>query len=121
MSDVPLLTAELIRKVYQLDAPIQGEAHISDAFNQAMQAILEGDATVIPTAELEALRARVAELEKGAERYRWLRERDLDTITHGGVFAGQVPENFVISGKELDEAIDAAIDQQGGQEGPGSG
>ena len=44
-----------------------------------------------------------------ARRYRWLRERDLDTIHSGGVFAGQVPENLVLNGDDLDGAVDAAI------------
>lgn len=41
-----------------------------------------------------------------ADRYRWLRDRDEDTISHGGVFAGQTPENFILTGDDLDAAID---------------
>lgn len=52
-------------------------------------------------AELEALR-------KDAERYQWLRSRDLETISQGGVFAGITPENQVLNEETLDEAIDAA-------------
>ncbi len=55
-------------------------------------------------------RARIAELEKDAARYRYLRERDLDTIHRGGVFAGRVPENLVINGSDLDDAIDWAME-----------
>lgn len=43
---------------------------------------------------------------RDAARYRWLRERDVDTIDKGGVFAGMTPENLVLSGDELDAAID---------------
>ncbi|WP_027015518.1 hypothetical protein [Comamonas composti] len=44
-----------------------------------------------------------------AMRYRWLRERDLDTLSKGGVFAGMTPNNVVLNGDDLDDAIDAAI------------
>jgi NTP pyrophosphatase (non-canonical NTP hydrolase) len=44
-----------------------------------------------------------------ARRYRWLRSRDVDTIRQGGVFAGQTPENLVLSEEHLDAAIDAAM------------
>lgn len=42
-------------------------------------------------------------------RYRYLRERDLGTIKRGGVFAGQTPDNVVLSGDDLDKAIDDAM------------
>ncbi|HHL3045321.1 TPA: hypothetical protein ACQ49P_005346 [Pseudomonas aeruginosa] len=51
--------------------------------------------------DLEALRT-------DAERYRWLRERDLETISRGGVFAGMTPENIVLNLEDLDAEIDAA-------------
>ena len=50
-----------------------------------------------------------ADLERDAKRYRWLRERDLETIHNGGVFAGVTPANYVINGIDLDNAIDWAI------------
>jgi len=50
----------------------------------------------------------MAALREDAARYRWLRERDLDTIHRGGVFAGQTPENFVLAGEDLDIAVDQA-------------
>ncbi len=43
------------------------------------------------------------------ERYRWLRDRDLETIDKGGVFAGMTPKNVVLNGADLDNAIDAAM------------
>ncbi len=57
----------------------------------------------------------VPELIVYAKRYAYLHERDLDTIVNGGVFAGKTPENVVLSGIDLDEAIDAAIAQETGQ------
>lgn len=48
-------------------------------------------------------------LRRDASRYRWLRERDLDTIHMGGVFAGLIPENVVLNGADLDKEIDAAM------------
>lgn len=44
-----------------------------------------------------------------ASRYRWLRDRGLNTISAGGVFAGRVPENVVLCGDDLDDAIDVAM------------
>ena len=43
-----------------------------------------------------------------AERYRWLRRRDLGVIGAGGIFAGMTPDNVVLNGADLDRAIDAA-------------
>lgn len=44
-----------------------------------------------------------------ARRYAYLRERDLDTIDNGGVFAGMTPINVVLNGDDLDKAIDAEM------------
>lgn len=44
-----------------------------------------------------------------AARYNFLRGRDLDTITNGGVFAGMTPRNVVLNGEYLDAAVDAAM------------
>ena len=63
-------------------------------------------------AEIDRLQTRVTELaqfERDARRYRYLRERDLDTIHKGGIFAGCVPENVVVNGDDLDAAIDTAM------------
>lgn len=46
---------------------------------------------------------------KDAERYRWLRDRDLNTIQSGGVFIGDTPRNVVLSGADADAAVDSAI------------
>lgn len=47
-------------------------------------------------------------LQRDAERYRWLRERPIDTIYMGGVFIGKTPENEVLNGIYCDAAVDAA-------------
>ncbi|HHE1116524.1 TPA: ead/Ea22-like family protein, partial [Pseudomonas aeruginosa] len=39
---------------------------------------------------------QIRRMAKDAARYRWLRERDLETIRQGGVFAGMTPENIVL-------------------------
>ena len=49
-------------------------------------------------------------LSDDAKRYQYLRNRPLDTITSGGIFAGMTPENIVLNGVDLDEHIDAAIE-----------
>jgi len=46
---------------------------------------------------------------RDAARYRWLRERDLDTISNGGVFAGTTPDNVILNGVDLDIEIDKAM------------
>lgn len=52
---------------------------------------------------------RMELLEIDAARYRWLRERDLNSIHEGGVFAGRTPQNIVLNGEHLDQAIDAVL------------
>lgn len=42
-------------------------------------------------------------------RYRYLRERNLDAINTGGVFAGKTPDNVVLNHDDLDQAIDVAL------------
>jgi hypothetical protein len=59
--------------------------------------------------ENAALKTEVERLRKDAERYRWLRDRDLETIHNGGVFAGRTPDNMVVNGDDLDLDIDAAM------------
>ncbi|HBN7643469.1 hypothetical protein NDR77_34200 [Pseudomonas aeruginosa] len=51
---------------------------------------------------------QIRRMAKDAARYRWLRERDLETISRGGVFAGMTPENIVLNLEDLDAEIDAA-------------
>lgn len=59
----------------------------------------------------KAIRELLAEndaLREDAERYRWLRARDVDSISKGGIFIGMTPENYVMNGSDCDELIDAA-------------
>ncbi|MBN9430383.1 MAG: hypothetical protein J0H09_28150 [Burkholderiales bacterium] len=69
---------------------------------------------ILARAERDELVQKVYELESerdalraDAERYQWLRGRDLNTIAAGGVFAGMTPQNIVINGADLDSRIDA--------------
>jgi len=62
--------------------------------------------------EVETLKAQNQTLRTDAERYRWLRSRDLETIAQGGVFAGMTPQNMVLNEETLDEAVDAAMAQE---------
>lgn len=57
---------------------------------------------------------RFRSLHHDAARYGWLRERDLNTIPNGGVFAGQMPENVVLNGIDLDHAVDTAMKSEKG-------
>ena len=54
----------------------------------------------------------LAEAIRDAERYRWLRARDLDTIYAGGLFVGMTPENYVLNGVDLDLAVDLAMEKE---------
>jgi len=51
-------------------------------------------------------------LQRDAQRYRWLRSRDLSTIERGGVFAGMTPANVVLAEEDLDRAVDEAMGRQ---------
>lgn len=46
---------------------------------------------------------------KDAQRYRYLRNADVEAIHKGGIFAGQTPQNLVINEEDLDIAIDTAM------------
>lgn len=59
--------------------------------------------------EIDELQNKCELLEKDAARYRFLRERDIDEIEKGGVFAGLTPDNLVLNGMDLDSAIDSAM------------
>ena len=54
---------------------------------------------------------------RDAARYRWLRACDLETIGQGGVFAGMTPQNVILNGQDLDDAVDAALAAQAKQGG----
>ena len=63
-------------------------------------------------ADIAARISKSAKTERYAERYEWLRDRDLSTIDQGGVFAGKTPENLVLNGDDLDAAIDAQMEAE---------
>ena len=58
---------------------------------------------------------------RDAKRYRWLRGRDLDTISKGGVFAGVTPDNIVLNEEDLDQAADEAINRENARRGSDNG
>lgn len=60
-------------------------------------------------ADLTARDEQNDQLRMDAGRYRWLRSRDLDAISQGGVFAGLTPDNLVLNEETLDQAVDAAM------------
>ncbi|CAJ9662373.1 Lar family restriction alleviation protein [Burkholderia pseudomallei] len=62
---------------------------------------------------MASLLDRLEMAEVYADRYRYLRERPLDAVSSGGVFAGKTPDNVVLNGADLDAAIDAARTQRG--------
>ena len=72
----------------------------------------EANQILDPESDCIELHPRFAECAKNANRYLWLRARDLDTITCGGVFAGLTPDNLVLNGEDLDAAVDAALAAQ---------
>ncbi|KYC17045.1 hypothetical protein [Pseudomonas sp. ABFPK] len=64
---------------------------------------------VVMAEAYDQLRAENEALRKDAERYRVLRQADVDTIHNGGLFAGLTPDNIVINGHDLDRRTDAVI------------
>ncbi|MGF7197538.1 hypothetical protein FHW81_002663 [Pseudomonas sp. RC10-4-2] len=94
-------SAEAYQVLGALDAPENVLDNASDAAN----GVPLRHETLLPffAEDYEALR-------KDVERYRWLRERDLETISRGGVFAGMTPKNIVLNLEDLDAEIDAAIE-----------
>jgi len=74
-----------------------------------------GGQALFMRSEIESLKAERDSLLRDAERYRWMRHRNLDTISQGGVFAGMTPQNLVLNEETLDEAIDAAMAKEQGQ------
>lgn len=101
LEDADLLTTAKFRII---DGPLRSKP------TGVIRKVVDGTQRII-AARYEA---RIAELERerdalraDAERYQWLRGRDLNTIAAGGVFAGMTPQNIVINGADLDSRIDA--------------
>lgn len=84
---------EALRSVWLEYDPSEASANARDMFDIAAEA-------------LEGLKDHFPEIMRDADRYRWLRERDLDTIDKGGVFVGRTPDNVVLNGDDLDRAVD---------------
>lgn len=68
--------------------------------------VTHGDTTMDEC--MASLLDRLEAAEVYADRYRYLRERPLNAVSVGGVFAGKTPDNVVLNGADLDAAIDAA-------------
>lgn len=101
--------AELARLASKIIGPLSVSREDVDAFHRL---------AVITVPALIADADRLAEVESDAARYRWLRSRDLDTISKGGVFAGMTPQNVVLNEEDLDAAIDAAMAPEVRQDEP---
>lgn len=86
----------------QLQADLTERDQQIDALRQGMKGDYDLDAWLAFVEEAPQLRL-------DAGRYRWLRSRDLETISQGGVFAGLTPDNLVLNEETLDQAIDAAM------------
>ncbi|MEQ6694865.1 hypothetical protein V4W74_01945 [Pseudomonas aeruginosa] len=92
-------------EVYQVLGAMDAPENVLDNASDAANGVPLRHETLLPffAEDYEALC-------KDAARYRWLRERDLETIRQGGVFAGMTPENIVLNQEDLDAAIDAALE-----------
>lgn len=102
-SDVTLAPDVVLELIYQNERLTKNYKSLCDSVAHLNAASTSaGDEVARLKAECEGLRL-------DAERYRWLRGRDLEAIHEGGVFAGQTPRNVVLNGEDLDAAIDAAI------------
>lgn len=88
--------------VAQLQADLTERDEQIDALRQGMKGDYDLDAWLAFVEEAPLLRL-------DAGRYRWLRSRDLEAISQGGVFAGLTPDNLVLNEETLDQAIDAAM------------
>ncbi|KHE31483.1 hypothetical protein LH31_29510 [Pseudomonas aeruginosa] len=92
-------------EVYQVLGAMDAPENVLDNASDAANGVPLRHETLLPffAEDYEALC-------KDAARYRWLRERDLETIRQGGVFAGMTPENIVLNQEDLDAEIDAALE-----------
>lgn len=92
-------------EAYQVLGALDAPENVLDNASDAANGVPLRHETLLPffADDYEALR-------KDAVRYRWLRERDLETIRQGGVFAGMTPENIVLNQEDLDAEIDAALE-----------
>lgn len=87
------------------------EAYLDEALALARSALQHKPSPLVAQlqADLTERDQQIDALSMDAGRYRWLRSRDLETISYGGVFAGLTPDNLVLNEETLDHAIDAAM------------
>lgn len=91
-------------RIMEENAALKAEVlYLSETFEQFKSEFVK------VSKENPALKAEAKRLRADAKRYRYLRDRNLETIDKGGIFAGIVPENAVINGIDLDQHIDAAL------------
>ncbi|CAJ9928245.1 gp38 [Burkholderia pseudomallei] len=81
-------------------------ARVHPARPEPRAEVTHGDTTMDEC--MASLLDRLEAAELYADRYRYLRERPLNAVSVGGVFAGKTPDNVVLNGADLDAAIDAA-------------
>lgn len=96
--------------------PLMSSLTLADLTEESLCGILRGaweDCAWIATLTDQRIQRAIIDhlppIVRDAARYRYLRDRDLDTIHKGGVFAGMTPKNVVLNGGDLDAAIDAAL------------
>lgn len=87
---------------------------LSERLIDAIEGVLEGRGiTAEQASEILAYLqygSSMHDTRRDAERYRKLRDADINAIHKGGVFAGLTPDNVVINGEDLDIAVDFLID-----------
>lgn len=93
---------------YQIRTPA-GVAKMSELGYGSPEAALSDGLIEFLGTSMAVAQVTDAQLLDDAKRYRWLRSRELDAITQGGVFAGMTPDNVVLNGEDLDRVIDMSI------------
>lgn len=120
LNETRVTCAGFLARQPEIDALIHDNKRLYESLNsEASERCRLEDENKALKAEVETLRKVKAAHKAGmdraiadAERYRYLRERDLDTIEQGGVFAGMTPDDVVLNGDDLDNAIDNALKEQ---------
>lgn len=67
------------------------------------------DSGYMPVELLLEIHPDIRREQEDSVRYRWLRERDLESIHKGGIFVGMMPQKIVMNGDDLDFEVDAAM------------
>ncbi|EMM9101939.1 TPA: hypothetical protein PXD14_006370 [Pseudomonas aeruginosa] len=117
----PELILSMLNEIAENDSVVavwRGRTQRTEEERDRLKAELEQSASVLPgnyymdppDGGNVSIPEQIRRMAKDAARYRWLRERDLETIRQGGVFAGMTPENIVLNQEDLDAEIDAALE-----------